>query len=253
MQNQDEGNPANGDETGPEAGDGPATGPAGRPMPGFLRVASIAYLALFLAGWLWIHLRGGNLIMVGSWGLFAEAGAGAGLGLAVAGLSLAFSRVSRLSRRLEEEFRGLLGPLKPGESILLAALSGVAEEAFFRGALQPAAGIVATSLIFGVLHTGPKRVFLAWTGFAVAMGFLLGWLFEASGGLAAPTALHVVVNALNLWRIGGGEGPKPPAAKKHSRSHSERTRTAEDAGDAEGPEGRSPANNAVISAVSAVG
>ena len=54
----------------------------------------------------------------------------------------------------------------------------------------------------GLLHTGPGRRYLAWTTFAVVMGFLLGALFELTGSLLGPVVAHVIVNYFNLLRIG---------------------------------------------------
>ena len=74
----------------------------------------------------------------------------------------------------------------------------MAEEAFFRGALQPAAGWLLASLIFGAVHFVPRREFLPWTGFAILAGLLFGALFEATGNLVAPVVAHMLVNAVNL-------------------------------------------------------
>lgn len=88
------------------------------------------------------------------------------------------------------------------ELVLVAVFSGVGEETFFRGALQPELGIVATSILFGALHVGPDRRFLVWTFWAILAGFLFGFLYEWTGGLLAPTTTHVLHNAatLLLWK-----------------------------------------------------
>ncbi len=88
------------------------------------------------------------------------------------------------------------------ELILVAVFSGVGEETFFRGALQPELGIVITSILFGALHIGPDRRFLVWTFWAILAGFLFGFLYEWTGGLLAPTTAHVLHNAatLLLWK-----------------------------------------------------
>ena len=88
-----------------------------------------------------------------------------------------------------------------GDAVLLALASGIGEEMFFRGALQPAVGIVWASLIFGACHFLPRRELVLWSGYAVVMGLAFGWLFEATGHLAAPIAAHVLVNAVNLPRL----------------------------------------------------
>ncbi len=127
------------------------------------------------------------------------------LGAAAAGVVVAISELftarSRLGRRLAAELASVLGPLSIREIAVLAAASGVAEEAFFRGALQPRVGLVAASLLFGLAHLAPRRDLLPWTAFALLAGFLLGALFEWTGQLAAPLVAHVLVNAVNLHRL----------------------------------------------------
>lgn len=86
--------------------------------------------------------------------------------------------------------------------ILVAVFSGVGEEVFFRGVLQPELGIGIASLLFGVLHLGPDRRYLIWTFWAVGAGFLFGFLYERTGGLLAPITAHVMHNAATLlmWK-----------------------------------------------------
>ena len=95
----------------------------------------------------------------------------------------------------------MLGPLGPGTTLHVAILSGVGEEIFFRGAMQPVCGFVATSLLFGLVHIGPDRRYLSWTLFAVAMGFLFGAILRNTDSVLGPIIAHVVINAINLRRI----------------------------------------------------
>jgi membrane protease YdiL (CAAX protease family) len=92
----------------------------------------------------------------------------------------------------------LLGILSWRDCLVLAVLSGVSEEAFFRGALQPQLGLVATSALFGLAHLVPRRELAPWCLFSFAAGLLLGLLFERTGNLLAPSVAHIVVNAVNL-------------------------------------------------------
>ena len=119
-------------------------------------------------------------------------------GLVVVLLTREFTLRTRMGDELGRAFGQVLGPLGWADCLLLAALSGIAEEAFFRGGLQPLVGLVPASLIFGLVHFVPRREFLPWTGFAVAAGFLLGGLFELTGNLVAPVLAHATINALNL-------------------------------------------------------
>ena len=105
------------------------------------------------------------------------------------------------SRALHTEFRGLFGPLRDGDILAFAVLSAVAEEMFFRGALQPILGIVPTSLVFGMLHIAPGRKFIPWPFQAFVMGLAFGGLFWLSGDLAAPIMAHFTINYQNLHFI----------------------------------------------------
>jgi membrane protease YdiL (CAAX protease family) len=129
-----------------------------------------------------------------------------GAGLAAAALVIAASALltghTRLGERLADALAQLLGPLRVRDCLVLAAASSIAEEALFRGLLQPLVGWVAASLLFGFAHFAPRRELLPWTGFALAAGFGLGALYEATGNLVAPVLAHAGVNAVNLWLLG---------------------------------------------------
>lgn len=123
-------------------------------------------------------------------------------GLAAAAFVIVLSR--EVTRRtasgqlLAQTLGRLIGSLSLRECVLLALASGVGEEAFFRGALQPRVGLVAASLLFGAAHFVPRRGLIAWSLFSVAAGFLLGGLFVWTGNLVAPITAHVGINAVNL-------------------------------------------------------
>ncbi len=120
------------------------------------------------------------------------------------------SRRFEWAKRLEATFRQALGPLERREIRVIALASGLGEEIFFRGALQPALGdllrsdvigLLLATLVFALLHTAPGRGLIAWTIFAFVVGLLLGGLFSWSGSVIPPVLLHVVVNDRNLARI----------------------------------------------------
>jgi membrane protease YdiL (CAAX protease family) len=113
-------------------------------------------------------------------------------------LSREFTRRTSSGRLLAEILARLIGSLTLRECILLALASGVGEEAFFRGALQPRVGLVLASLLFGAAHFVPRRGLVVWSAFSVAAGFLLGGLFAWTGNLLAPITAHVGINAVNL-------------------------------------------------------
>jgi membrane protease YdiL (CAAX protease family) len=123
-------------------------------------------------------------------------------GVAAAAMAIAVSQLltrhTRWGARMGRFLGQLLGHLDWRRCLLLAALSGVAEETLFRGMLQPRVGLVAASLLFGLLHFAPRRELLPWTSMSVVAGFLLGWLFDATGNLVAPVVAHAGINAVNL-------------------------------------------------------
>jgi membrane protease YdiL (CAAX protease family) len=127
-----------------------------------------------------------------------DAGAG-GLVAAIAIVaSRELTRRTRWGRDLARALGALLGELRLRDCVLLALASGVAEEAFFRGALQPRIGLVAASLLFGLAHFAPRRELAPWTVFSIAAGFVLGGLFAATGNLLAPIVAHAAINAVNI-------------------------------------------------------
>ena len=82
----------------------------------------------------------------------------------------------------------------------------VAEEMFFRGLLYGwlrsrlgvGRGLLLSALLFAVLHAN-LMAFLPILG----LGLLLGWVYEQTGSLAVPAAVHLFHNggmmALALW------------------------------------------------------
>lgn len=136
------------------------------------------------------------------WGFPARAALSLALGAGLAAMVVSTTPLllerARWARALHEELRPIVETLSSWEITLLALSSGFAEELFFRGAMQPAIGLLLTSLIFGAVHTGPRRVFVAWSVWAFIMGLLFGVIFELSGVLWGPILAHVWINQRNM-------------------------------------------------------
>ena len=170
--------------------------------PRLLGTATLFYGALVLVAATIGALLGRNVFALG--GPLAPnlaLGVATACGTVISGL-LAY-KVFPVFRKLSEELAPLVvDGTRRRDLLVLAALSGVGEEALFRGALQPEIGIVATSLLFGALHVGPDRRYLLWTLWAVGAGFLFGALYEWTGGILAPVVAHALHNAVTLllWR-----------------------------------------------------
>jgi membrane protease YdiL (CAAX protease family) len=113
----------------------------------------------------------------------------------------------------------LLGPrFDKDRALVVAVYSSVGEEALFRGFVQPflilklssiidgplaptVLGILATGVVFGLLHFPRFPELRPWTAFAVIVGLLFGALAAWSQSLLAPVVAHLVINWLNLRRL----------------------------------------------------
>ncbi len=88
-------------------------------------------------------------------------------------------------------------------AFLLAIMVGIGEEVFFRGAVQPAFGNVATSIFFILLHTQYTLTPATFALFGASLAF--GWLRDRFGTPAAISA-HFVFNFVQLALAGAAGG-----------------------------------------------
>ena len=100
--------------------------------------------------------------------------------------------------RLACELRPFARGLGVADVLLLAALSSLGEELFFRSLLLPLIGLALSSFLFGVVHQvrGPSR--WAWAIWAGAVGLGLGAIFALTGSLVGSLVAHAAINGLNL-------------------------------------------------------
>jgi hypothetical protein len=196
---------------GPEP---PRAPPARLPAGGWLRLALAFYAGLLGLALLWDLLAGEPLLYasrdaalrgVDPW---RDALAGVLAGALAVLLSRALARQTAWGGRSARALGALLGPLPIPHCLLLALASGVAEEAFFRGAVQPRVGLLVASLLFGAAHFVPRRELLPWSLSALAAGLGLGLLFEATGNLVAPVVAHATLNAVNLRWLAREAAPR---------------------------------------------
>jgi hypothetical protein len=168
----------------------------------FVAQAAVFYTALLFAAVILGLSRGRNALTLGDSAL-SDLSVGVIIACGTVGLGILFYRLSPALRTLSDELAPhLVDDARWRDLILLSVFSGTGEESFFRGALQPELGLVATSLLFGLLHAGPDRRYLVWTVWAVGAGFLFGALYQWTGGILAPITAHVLHNAatLLLWK-----------------------------------------------------
>ena len=117
--------------------------------------------------------------------------------LLIVGTRLAAARFSAV-RQLEDDLRPMARALSPGEILVVAGLSSLGEELLFRGLLVPWIGILASSVVFGLVHQINAKSRWVWVGWATGVGLMLGTIFVATGSLVGPLIAHAVVNAVNL-------------------------------------------------------
>ncbi len=141
-----------------------------------------------------------------------------GLGAMLAALTLAATRVimrrAAWARALHSDLRPVVRNADDATLFALAVASGVGEEILFRGLLVPALGVVASSLLFGVVHQVRGRGRWGWMAWATAMGLLFAIVFELTGSLLGPIVAHVAINAVNLRALRDVE-PETPVDLGH--------------------------------------
>jgi uncharacterized protein len=104
----------------------------------------------------------------------------------------------------------MLAPCTVPDLAAIALLAGFGEEMLFRGTLQavftrgsgPWLGLATASLLFGVLHS----VTPAYAVLAALMGAYLGWLWQVTGNILTPIAVHALYDFAVLWYLLAGPG-----------------------------------------------
>jgi len=159
-------------------------------------------LAAVALAWIWLRGLGvgaGDLMP----GLWMGFGAALLLGLVnyvVLRLAPPLQPVRAIRRLYQETLRPLFAEVGPLEIVGVSVAAGVGEELLFRGAVQAEFGLVAASVLFGLAHISGRSsvVFGLWVA---VMGFGLGGLAQAAGGLLAPIVAHTVYDAMAISYI----------------------------------------------------
>lgn len=126
--------------------------------------------------------------------------AGAGLVLGLLLVVMTRWSVSRAAwaRHLHEELRPVAVGMGLPTIVVVASLSSLGEEMFFRSFLAPLVGVPIQAAIFGAAHQTRSSTRWAWMSWAALVGLALGYLYSVTGSLVGPIVAHAVVNALNL-------------------------------------------------------
>jgi membrane protease YdiL (CAAX protease family) len=155
----------------------------------FLRLEWLLSIALVLISCAWAALRDlplAAMLVPSSRVLLGGVLAGAALWGTIP-LVLRAPSMQRVWREVLQPFSAGLGTR---DVVVIALLSGVTEELFFRGILLPELGLVVSSLCFGGLHA-LCAVYFAW---ATLVGAGMGALTLAGGSLVTPIVAHATYN-----------------------------------------------------------
>jgi uncharacterized protein len=184
-----------------------------RPMqanadPARVRLAALpvvaSYGVLAALGLVWMVLAGAEgrpSLLPASSQLGAGLLGGAALAAGVIAATPALLRFSPQMQSLATDIRGLIDGSSNRALLAMALSSGIGEEVFFRGGMQTSLGLVATTLVFGLLHGLPGTRYAAWGIFALVVGLGLGLIRELEQGLWGACLAHVTINYVNLRRI----------------------------------------------------
>ena len=180
-----------------------------RHPPLSLWLAVAFYSVLGLLGVLWSSFLDAEDTL-GTPGGSAELVTAVLLGLGIAALGIVagkwLERVSPSLRALSDELREAFCDITPVRAAVFALTSAIGEELFFRGAMLPAFGLLASAVIFGFAHGFFQAPYRTWALLAVAMGFIFGAVTLMTGTIIAATVAHATINFVGLLDFVPGGG-----------------------------------------------
>jgi membrane protease YdiL (CAAX protease family) len=136
-----------------------------------------------------------------------------GMGVCVATAAIAATRTlagrAGWARALHAALRPAVEGAGDASLFAVAIASGVGEELLFRGLLVQVVGVLAASLLFGVLHQVRGSARWGWMALATGIGLVFAVIFRATGSLLGPIAAHALINGANL-RYLRDRDPEPP-------------------------------------------
>ena len=122
----------------------------------------------------------------------------------------------RIRQMMEYEIAPLFRGISVSGAFMVAAVSGISEEVFFRGVLQEQFGLIVASLIFGIAHVWRKNAI--WYGlYAALVGGILGGVYASTHNLWAPIVAHMLNNFIAILyyrRLPSFEQPHESCSEK---------------------------------------
>jgi membrane protease YdiL (CAAX protease family) len=95
--------------------------------------------------------------------------------------------ISSVRKTITGDIRALFASTTVVDICIISLLAGLTEELLFRGVIQAKWGIIAASILFGLLHAVSPAYLLA-----TVIGFYIGLLYYIFQSLLIPIQLHCV-------------------------------------------------------------
>ncbi|MFK7738984.1 MAG: CPBP family intramembrane glutamic endopeptidase [Planctomycetota bacterium] len=174
------------------------------PEPAFVLVAGvIVYGMMGTAAVLWLWWRDRLDVLpeqaIGRHGPLLASGAGLAVGLLGAGLLGAAMRRSAALGEIATTVERMFARASDATGLAFVLISAIAEELFFRLAVQDALGLIGSVAFYVLLNSTVGGV--RWILFTVLHALVLGLLVHFGFGLLGSTTAHAILNYLSLRRL----------------------------------------------------
>ena len=151
--------------------------------------------------WLWTRERFSALSeqAIGEHGLLASAGVGLSVGLIGAWILGLLTRRFTGLQEVASAAQRVFARAGEGVGIAFVLISAIAEELFFRLAVQDLFGLIGSVACYVLLNSSVGG--LRWILFTFAHALVLGLIVHLGFGLLGSTTAHAIINYLSLRRI----------------------------------------------------
>lgn len=131
----------------------------------------------------------------------SDLASGAGLAVMLAIIMLTISFLfPTLKRVMPEMLLRFIRRLTIWQSLAISLAAGIGEELLFRGAIQPATGVVIASFLFGLVHPVNKT----YIALATVLGMILGYSYQHTGSLYTVMLAHAGYDFIIIELIRAG-------------------------------------------------
>lgn len=177
---------------------------SGEPTPRTsLAFGSVLYVVMLGLAfvWLWIRDREAEFgrLAIGEHGPWIASGVGLATGWLGAMALRWFGPFSKSLHEVERLTAELFRRVRDTEAVLFLLVAALAEEVFFRLAVQDAFGLVGSVAAYVLLNSSVGG--LGVVPFTALHALAMGLLVQQGFGLLASTTAHAIMNYLSLRRI----------------------------------------------------